>query len=182
MKMYKPKKWFTVSRMVLLIVSIFLISSSASVRTNIRVVKNDTMDKAISYNTIVEAQETLHQKSLYTPEGSFIGQLTGYAGDCPACSGVVACKPRINVLEKGIYFDDSEYGKIRMVASSKNYPCGTILRFYNKKIQEDPIIAVVMDRGVSGNVIDLLMDNASDARKYVGRIKNLNFDILRLGW
>ena len=30
--------------------------------------------------------------------------------------------------------------------------------------------------------IDLLMETEDEARKKVGRIRNLEFDILRLGW
>lgn len=182
MKRYKPKKWLTCFRVFSLLFFVMILSTSEVKRTSISVVKNDLLDKSINYEVIANQQEESYQTALYEAESSFIGELTGYAGDCPLCSGVVACRPRINVLKKGIYFTDKQYGTIRMVASSKRYPCGTILRFKAGKVSSEPIIAVVMDRGVGGNNIDLLMDNEDEARKKVGRIRNLEFDILRLGW
>ncbi len=182
MKVYRPKKWLTYFRVFSLLLFAFLITTSEMKRTSVTVVKNDILDKSIKYEIISNQQEESYKLALYQPESSFRGSLTGYAGDCPLCSGVVACKPRINVLEKGIFFDDKEYGTIRMVASSKRYPCGTILRFNAKNVSSEPIIAVVMDRGVGGNNIDLLMNTEDEARKKVGRIRNLEFEILRLGW
>jgi 3D (Asp-Asp-Asp) domain-containing protein len=182
MKLYKPKKWLTYLRLFSLIFFVMAIGTAEMKRTSIAVVKNDLLDKSISYEIIVNQQEEAYKTSLYETKSVFNGDLTGYAGDCPLCSGVVACKPRINVLEKGIFFNDVEYGTIRMVASSKRYPCGTILRFNADRVSSEPIIAVVMDRGVGGNNIDLLMDNEDEARRKVGRIKNLEFQVLRLGW
>jgi len=182
MKKYKPKKWLTCLRVFSLLFFIMILSTSEVERTSFTVAKNDILDKSISYEIIATQQEESYKTALYEAESTFIGELTGYAGDCPLCSGVVACRPRINVLEKGIFFDDKQYGTVRMVASSKRYPCGTILRFRAGKVSSEPIIAVVMDRGVGGNNIDLLMDTEDEARKKVGRIRNLEFDILRLGW
>ena len=182
MKRYKPKKWLTIFRVFSLLFFIMFLSTSEVKRTSVTVAKNDLLDKSIKYEVITTQQEESYKTALYEPESTFIGELTGYAGYCPLCSGVVACRPRINVLKYGIYFNDKQYGTVRMVASSKRYPCGTILRFRANKVSSEPIIAVVMDRGVGGNNIDLLMDNESEARRKVGRIKNLEFDILRLGW
>ena len=182
MKRYKPKKWLTCLRVFSLLFFIMFLSTSEVERTSITVAKNDLLDKSIDYEIIATQQEESYKTALYEAESTFVGELTGYAGDCPLCSGVVACRPRINVLEKGIFFDDKQYGTVRMVASSKRYPCGTILRFKAGKVSSEPIIAVVMDRGVGGNNIDLLMETEDEARKKVGRIRNLEFDILRLGW
>ena len=143
---------------------------------------NNNLDKAVDISVIRENQSELFSKGTYNPLYTFTGELTGYGGDCPLCSGRVGCPPRINVLKEGIYYNDKTYGTIRIVASSKNYPCGTILRFNVKKLSKDPIIAIVLDRGVSGNVIDLLTESEEYAGKYVGRVKNLKFEVLREGW
>ncbi len=182
MKVYKPKKWLTYIRMFSLIFFVFLLCTSGLNRSSITITTNENTNKALNYKVIEEHQKISYQTSLYEAVSKFTGELTGYAGDCPLCSGVVACKPRINVLEKGIMFSDAEYGQIRMVASSKKYPCGTVLRFNVSRVSDEPIIAVIMDRGVGGNDIDLLMESESEARVNVGRIRNLEFDILRLGW
>ena len=117
-----------------------------------------------------------------SPLYTFTGELTGYAGDCPLCSGYLACPPRTNVLKEGIYYKDKTYGTVRIVASSKDYPCGTILKFNVNKLSQEPIIAIVLDRGVSGNVIDLLTETEENAIKNIGRVRNLEFEVLRKGW
>ena len=40
---------------------------------------------------------------------------------------------------------------------------------------------MVLDRGVLGNDLDLLMPSESDASKYVGR-KTKSYDVLRIGF
>lgn len=148
--------------------------SSVSLNTNV--------NKALDIKIIENSQQELYKASIYDPIYSFVGELTGYAGDCPLCSGYLACPPRTNVLEKGVYYDDKTYGNIRIVASSKKYPCGSIVRFKVNKLSKEPIIAIVLDRGVGGNVIDLLTENEDYAIKKVGRVRNLEFEVLRNGW
>ena len=67
------------------------------------------------------------------------------------------------------------------MASSSNLPCGSIVRFQMNSLSMEPIIAIVLDRGVLGNDLDILMANESEATKYVGR-KTLGYDVLREGW
>ena len=110
--------------------------------------------------------------------------MTGYGADCEGCSGILACRPVTNVFEKGIFFDDKEYGKIRVVSDSRDYKCGTIVRFSIPKLSDQPIIAVVMDRGgaIQDNRLDLLTESEAYSAKYVGRVKNLKVEVLRKGW
>ena len=91
-------------------------------------------------------------------------------------------KTQNTLYQEGIYFNDKKYGKVRIVASSKKYQCGTILKFNVGKLSDEPMIAIVLDRGVSGNVIDLLTDSKDYAVKKVGRVRNLEFEVLREGW
>lgn len=113
---------------------------------------------------------------------TFKGELTAYTATCSGCSGVLACHTengsRYVVSKNGIYYNDSKYGNVRIVATSSNYKCGTILKFNLRGTQ---VNAVAMDRGVSGNVVDLLTTNVKDAYK-IGRISNFEFQVLRVGW
>ena len=45
----------------------------------------------------------------------------------------------------------------------------------------DGIYAIVLDRGVSGTSLDLLVESESYAYKYVGR-RDVSYDVLRYGW
>ncbi len=110
------------------------------------------------------------------------GDLTGYAADCPLCNGTLACKSSYKVYKNNVVtYPDSTYGNVRIVASSKNLTCGSIIKFEAKSISSEPIIAIVLDRGVLGNNIDLLMPTEDAARKQVGR-KKITYEVLRNGW
>ena len=167
---------------LIVIAVVFTLSKVTYNVSTLSIASNYDNDKSVDLEVIRKSQKELYSQGAFNPLYLFTGELTGYAGDCPLCSGYLACPPRTNVLKSGIYFNDETYGKIRIVASSSNYPCGTILRFKVKRIQDDPIIAIVLDRGVPGNVIDLLVENEDYAIKNVGRVRNLDFEVLREGW
>ena len=104
-----------------------------------------------------------------------VGDLTGYSADCPACNGTLACKSNYNVYKNGVVtYDDDTYGKVRIVATSRNIPCGSIIKY-------NDIYAIVLDRGVLGYDVDLLVESEEYARQYVGRSK-ITYEIIRSGW
>lgn len=182
MKIYKPKKWLVVVRVISLF-SLMLLLGTTVLDTSYSVnINNVNLNKSLEVAVMEENHENLYVAELYDAEVTFTGDLTAYVGDCPLCSGILACHPRTNVLESGIYFNDSEYGQVRIVATSSKYSCGTILRFNVDKIGEEPIIAIAMDRGVGGNNVDLLVDDVNYATKNIGRVKNQTFEVLRYGW
>lgn len=143
---------------------------------------NDDLTKSVGKKIIQASQNELYKKGINNPIYTFVGELTGYAGDCALCTGYLACPPRTNVIKEGIYYNDKTYGRIRIVASSRKYPCGTILKFNVNKLSNEPIVAIVLDRGVGGNVIDLLTESEDYAIKHVGRVRQLEFEVLREGW
>ena len=175
----RVKMWIEFFVMLVFVFSLSKVSYNNVVNS---VSLNTNVNKALDIEVIENSQKELYKFSLYDPIYSFVGELTGYAGDCPLCSGYLARPPRTNVLKEGIYYNDNVYGTVRIVASSKNYPCGTIIRFKVNKISEEPIIAIILDRGVGGNDIDLLTENEDYAIKSVGRVKNTTFEVLRNGW
>ena len=79
-------------------------------------------------------------------------------------------------------YEDSEYGKVYIVASSKNLECGTIIRFNSARVNPDgDVLAIVLDRGVVGTALDLLTPSEDYASKYIGR-SSITYDVLRNGW
>ena len=182
MKEYIRSRIKMTIELIIAIVAIFSLGNENINVSVLSVAVNNNLDKGVDLEVIRESQKELYSQGIENPIYMFTGELTGYAGDCPLCSGYLACPPRTNVLKSGIYFNDKTYGKVRIVASSRNYPCGTILRFKVGKIQSEPITAIVLYRGVPGNVIDLLVENEEYAIKHVGRVRNLNFEVLREGW
>lgn len=182
MKEYIRNKIINTIEFIILIVILLSFKKDTFKEAVLSVALNVDNNKTVDKSVIEASQKELYEEGIYTSLFDFKGELTGYAGDCPLCSGYLACPPRTNVLKEGIYYNDKTYGKVRIVASSRNYPCGTILKFNVNKLSSDPIIAIVLDRGVSGNVIDLLTESEDYAIKHVGRVKNLKFEVLREGW
>ena len=129
----------------------------------------------IKEDTIIE-EKIEEPKVLYTLNGD----LTGYAADCPMCNGTLACKRDYKVYKNGVVsYNDATYGNVRIVASSKKLACGSIVSIESSSVGS--IYAIVLDRGVLGNNLDLLVESESYASKYVGRSK-ISYNVLREGW
>lgn len=127
--------------------------------------------------------------------GLYRGTLTGYGPDCVGCSkvGNVACftknKKNHSLVNDGIYYTDDEYGKVRIVAAAKAFPCGTIVQITKKG--GTPFYAVVLDRGGSMNSAwsegRVWMDLAYEANAMAGSDnltgRNIiDFSVQRWGW
>ena len=106
MKIYKPKKWLVVVRVISLF-SLMLLLGTTVLDTSYSVnINNVNLNKSLEVAVMEENHENLYVAELYDAEATFTGDLTAYVGDCPLCSGILACHPRTNVLESGIYFND----------------------------------------------------------------------------
>lgn len=111
------------------------------------------------------------------------GNVSHYGHDCYGCtSGKTATG--YDISDGRIYYTDSTYGSVRIVAAGKEYPFGTILRLSNSNTS--PIIAIVLDRGGaigSGKryMLDLLTE--SNAAAYQAGVKyNMTIEVLRMGY
>ncbi len=182
MKKYiKSRIIMSIEAIIILFILFVLTKSNISSISHI-IAMNEDSNKDVGLDKIQETQNDLYKEGIFSPIYTFKGDLTGYAGDCALCTGYLACPPRTNVLKEGIYYKDKTYGTVRIVASSRNYPCGTIIQFKVKKLSSEPIVAIILDRGVGGNDIDLLTESESYAIKSIGRVRDLEFEVLREGW
>ncbi len=130
--------------------------------------------------------------------GNYTGKLSGYGPDCVGCTGTgnLACKTRENkthsLVNDGIYYEDSEYGKVRIVAAAlKGFPCGTIVQI--TKPGKDTFTAIVLDTGASmanswaqGKVwMDLAYSTQKDKTVFGAdglTGNNISFSVQRWGW
>ena len=114
----------------------------------------------------------------------FTGQMTAYTAYCPGCIGKVACPPAPDVRNGNIYYEDSSYGTVRILAADRKIPCGSIIKISNLTFSNDPILGIVLDRGgaIKGNIIDFLVEERSEAYDDIGRQRNVIFEIIRWGW
>lgn len=169
------KKFIQLSLLLLLV--LFVESSNNIKETK---VLNDNYNKSIDLSTMALKLKEDIANDLYSAKDTFTGDLTSYLPTCPLCSGRLACLPKYNVLDGTETYDDLSYGNVKIVASSKNLPCGSIVRLNKTKLSDEPVLAIVLDRGVLGNDLDLLTSNEAYAYQ-VGR-STVTYDVLRNGW
>lgn len=127
--------------------------------------------------------------------GEYTGRLTTYGGDCYGCSktATVACKTksgkRWSLWKDGIYYNDSEYGEVRILAADlSGFPCGTMILIDNGRIE--PFLGVVMDTGgtmrkqyAKGYIwMDLAFQYQGDSKGTKTGSKNTKFTVQRWGW
>lgn len=163
-----------------LLVYIFTLLVSTSNNSLIKV-SNSNMNLTLDLNSMVEKVQENIMNDLYSAKDSYTGYLTGYAADCPLCTGKLACMPSLDVLHGNVMYEDETYGNLNIVASSTSIPCGTVVRINDYKNSDGPFYAIVLDRGVGRNNLDLLTVSEEYAYQNVGR-SIVNYDILRKGW
>lgn len=133
---------------------------------------------------VVRHVDTMEEAAVFGPTTpiSFTGQMTAYKATCIGCTGIVYCPPRQDVRDGNIWFTDSTYGKIRILAADPNIPCGTIVKATNLTFSEE-VIGIVLDRGglIKGNIMDFLV-GPEDDMDVVGRQRGVNYEVLRWGW
>ena len=173
------KNLLKLTQVTILVLLVIFVESSNNIKET--KVLNDNYNKSIDLSTMALKLKEDIANDLYSAKDTFTGDLTGYTADCPLCSGRLACLPNYYVLDGTDTYQDVSYGNVRIVASSKNLPCGSIIRFNKERISDEPILAIVLDRGVLGNDIDLLTPEVSYANSYVGR-SVITYDVLRSGW
>ncbi len=145
-------------------------------------VENVNLNRTLDLSAMTEIDWDSTDYNNYPSLGQRVGSLTGYAADCPLCSGFLGCSPYLDVRDKTTIYSDKEYGNIRIVAASKsNLKCGSIIRFNSDRVSESTVTAIVLDRGVSGNAIDLLTESEEYASQNIGR-STITYEVVRDGW
>ncbi len=164
-------------RLAVLITFIFIFSGKPS--EYVSSIENTSMNKTVNLSAMAMAIKENEHEKLNTSLNTISGELTSYIYNCPACTGRLACLSTLDLSNGTTTFNDSEYGEVYIVASSKNLPCGSIVSF-DTSLSDKTMYAVVLDRGVVGNDLDLLVDGLEYAYQ-VGR-KNITYNVLRSGW
>ncbi len=181
--------WIKMGLRILLLI-IFIIALTKSTSKNVAVrVENFNFNKTLGMQAEASKEEeeepkpvVVEKKTPVVSTTKITGDLTGYSADCPLCNGTLACKPSYKVYKNNVVtYPDSTYGNVRIVASSTKMPCGSIVRFNIGTISSSPVTAIVLDRGVLGNDLDLLMPTEKDAINLVGR-RHITYEVLRRGW
>ncbi|MEG2322141.1 MAG: hypothetical protein RSB71_01450 [Bacilli bacterium] len=129
--------------------------------------------------------------------GLYTGVMTGYGPDCVTCSGegYVACKTpdkqKFNIKSDGIYYEDTKFGKVRVLAAAlKEFPCGTIVEVDSKTLGK--FTGVVLDTGYGMRKhleegiyhFDVAYETEKDEMtlKTTDMSGNVKYSIQRWGW
>lgn len=142
--------------------------------------------ETIEYSDVVEKlmneynSATQKYNAIETLNGN-ISAFTPYCSD--GCHGYTASGLFIG---DNIYYNDKDYGIVRIVAGDRSYPFGTIVRFNNLNYFQDDIYAIVLDRGGAVGkgrkvLFDLLFETEREASNF-GIARKIDCDILRLGY
>ena len=152
-------------------------------------------DKKTEEIKIVEdATDEIIEKGTGT-YGIYKGRLVGYGPDCQGCSGegYLSCKTesgdRFSLKYDGIYYNDSKFGELRILAADRSkFPCGTIIKI--EKPDGTSFLAVVMDTigtklADGRELMDLAYSTQTDKTVFAadGLVgNNVTFNVQRWGW
>lgn len=142
-------------------------------------------DKNIGNNTTV----TINPSDKVYVGSKLKGSMSAYGRDCcssdPNKQGHTASG--YNIKLSGMYYNDAEYGRVRILAADKNFKLYSIIKV------NDPLDgeykAIILDRGDSNigiaedrlYIFDLVVESQEWARRNYGVHKNVEFEILRIG-
>ena len=110
-----------------------------------------------------------------------VGNLTGYGADCVGCGGKTSTGFD---LTQSIYYEDSEFGTVRILAADPSFPFYSIIRVSNVPTMDD-FIGIVLDRGGNvgfgrGTLFDLAYESESSPN-ILPLTRNVTFELLRSG-
>ncbi len=159
-----------------IIVSFLVLINKNDVNKEKGIFYNDNSNKYLDLTAMAIKFEEIKMEDLSYPLDTYVGDLTAYTADCPLCGGTLGCTGQ-NVLDGTTTYTDKDYGTVRIMASSKSLQCGSIVRY---DLNGEQITAIVLDRGVTGTDLDLLVSDNNQAL-VIGR-RQLTYDVLRYGW
>lgn len=162
---------------IITVIAIVLCTQQVGMHSENGKISNVNVNKTLDLSAMAYKLNEFNYEDIYYPLDTLTGDLTGYAADCPLCGGTLGCTGQ-NVLDGTTTYDDKTYGTVKIVASSKSLACGSIITWESRGEKNT---AIVLDRGVLGTDIDLLVPSEDYARQNVGRQK-ITYDVLRVGW
>lgn len=156
-------------------------SSVSEVIENITVVneeKNEIVVESIPESETIPVTSLSEERTVLQ---TVVGNLTGYGPDCGGCGGHTSTGFD---LTQSIYYEDSEFGTVRILAADKSFPFYSIIRVSNVPSMDD-FIGIVLDRGGNvgygrGTLFDLAFESESSPN-LVPLTHNVTFELLRSG-
>lgn len=154
------------------------------------VVENDSEEEDVTEVIVEDKEEVISSEDTSGTSNLFydkevldtvVGNLTGYGANCYGCSGYTAAGHNLNV---SMYYDDNEYGTVRILAADPSFPFYSIFRISNVPGMDD-FIGIVLDRGGNvgfdrGTLFDLAFVDENDPN-LIAKTPDVKFEMLRSG-
>lgn len=183
------------SQLLVVFVFLFLLFGTVGSNKNVTIIANNNFNKMADRTLVLFEEEEdkkveVKEKIVVTPEPNLfydravikteVGTITGYGPDCAGCSGITASGHN---LHESIYYNDLEFGTVRILAADKSIPFYSIFRVSNIPGM-DPFLAIVLDTGGNvgygkGTLFDLA--HANEQNGVLPKTSNVTFEMLRSG-
>lgn len=182
------------SQLLVVFVFLFLLFGTVGSNKNVTIIANNNFNKMADRTLVLFEEEDkkveVKEKIVVTPEPNLfydravikteVGTITGYGPDCAGCSGITASGHN---LHESIYYNDLEFGTVRILAADKGIPFYSIFRVSNIPGM-DPFLAIVLDTGGNvgygkGTLFDLA--HANEQNGVLPKTSNVTFEMLRSG-
>lgn len=111
---------------------------------------------------------------------SYTGKMSFYNANCRGCSGVTSTGTDIS--DGKLFFSDSSYGNVRIIAAGLEIPKWSIVRLKNTSLGNN-VLAIVLDRGGAiGEGKTFLIDMLTNSSENKGGVeKNIVVEVIREG-
>lgn len=185
------------SQLLVVFIFLFLLFGTVGSNKNVTIIANNNFNKMADRTLVLFEEEKKNESStddtvniVVTPEPNLfydravikteVGTITGYGPDCAGCSGITASGHN---LHESIYYNDLEFGTVRILAADKSIPFYSIFRVSNIPGM-DPFLAIVLDTGGNvgygkGTLFDLA--HANEQNGVLPKTSNVTFEMLRSG-
>lgn len=182
------------SQLLVVFVFLFLLFGTVGSNKNVTIIANNNFNKMADRTLVLFEEEDkkveVKEKIVVTPEPNLfydravikteVGTITGYGPDCAGCSGITASGHN---LHESIYYNDLEFGTVRILAADRSIPFYSIFRVSNIPGM-DPFLAIVLDTGGNvgygkGTLFDLA--HANEQNGVLPKTSNVTFEMLRSG-
>ncbi len=187
---------------ILIVLIVFFAVSLYTFGVSNNDISTSTLNSFFKYNSVPYLSENEEVAVVTNSSGevldTFTGTVTAYGPDCDGCvSGLTSTGYKVGdvidgtVISTTITYEDSEYGKLRILAAAPTkFPYGTVIRITGSRIDGE-IMGIVLDTGIAmrkawsnGEIlIDLLFPSENNQEVYdFGRQRNVTFEVLRYGY
>ena len=171
---------------LLFLIDLFISGSTINVDSKLIYVDSKILDVGFEVVSSSDVEVNGGSSEISKEQTAFVfekqvGKLSRYGPDCYGCSGYLAHGDYVG--DGTVYYNDLEYGQVRILAADRQYPFGTIVRV---RTDEKIFLAIVLDRGGAIGFGKVALFDLLYPSEYLANIDgvshNTSFEVLRYGF